>query len=330
MDAVLQTMVDEKIGPGERRKEFLSLFSSYVPESKGGITLRSYPDAIMIALRSLSLAENDKVAISILSPNLYLTILSSLNLDFYLCDIDVDSGCISLEAAQKAVNDGVKAFLVHEPLGQIPFGLQEIKNFGLPIIEDMSESIGSQFNEFKAGIIGDISICSFEEDGLLSTAGGAVVVATKEDYFDRVKKITKAFNPYIELPDMNAALGIIQLLNFGSNLKRRYELHTMFKNAVMKTHHTIFGNGDIEFESNGYNFSVVLESNVDEVINFANKYSVSCKKSFSMAVGVKYNDMYDRFPSALSAINRAISFPLYPFLQQKEQEAITKVLSHLP
>ena len=30
MDAVLQTMVDEKIGPGERRKQFLKLMAEYL------------------------------------------------------------------------------------------------------------------------------------------------------------------------------------------------------------------------------------------------------------------------------------------------------------
>ena len=29
MDAVLQTMVDEKIGPGDRKKAFIKAFSSY-------------------------------------------------------------------------------------------------------------------------------------------------------------------------------------------------------------------------------------------------------------------------------------------------------------
>ena len=39
MDAVLQTMVDEKIGPGEKRREFIKLFALYI-DKKDGIAVR--------------------------------------------------------------------------------------------------------------------------------------------------------------------------------------------------------------------------------------------------------------------------------------------------
>ena len=49
MDAVLQTMVDEKIGPGERKKQFVSSFCTLIGK-KYGLALRTYNDMIAISL----------------------------------------------------------------------------------------------------------------------------------------------------------------------------------------------------------------------------------------------------------------------------------------
>ena len=162
MDAVLQTMVDEKIGPGDKKKEFVALFSQLLTKVSGGLALRSYPEALRLALLSIGLKPKDKVAVSILSPLLYKTVCESLELELILCDVDPDTGILSMDEATKAVEQGAKAFLLHEPFGQIPYNAQELPTFGLPIIEDISESIGSHLQEFKSGMLGSIVICSLE------------------------------------------------------------------------------------------------------------------------------------------------------------------------
>lgn len=330
MDAVLQTMVDEKIGPGDKKKEFVALFSQLLTKVSGGLGLRSYPEALRLALLSIGLKPKDKVAVSILSPLLYKTVCESLELDLILCDIDPDTGILSMDEATKAVEQGAKAFLLHEPFGQIPYNAQELPTFGLPIIEDISESIGSHLQEFKSGMLGSIVICSLEEDNIISTGGGAIVFARNNETWEKLRTNNRPYRFYNEIPDMNAALGVIQLMNYEVNLKRRFELYTLYKNAILRTSHHLFGIENIDYESNGFMFSVVLNSKIDDAITFANKYSVSCQRSFASSIGSLYQEKYELFPIALPAINRAVSFPLYPFLQQKDQDAIVKVLSHLP
>ena len=75
MDAVLQTMVDEKIGPGERRKQFLKLMAEYLG-LKDGIAVRSYTDALKAAITSLCLESGDSIAVSVLSPEIYRTVIN--------------------------------------------------------------------------------------------------------------------------------------------------------------------------------------------------------------------------------------------------------------
>jgi len=329
MDAVLQTMVDEKIGPGERRKDFLRLFCQYVG-AKDGSCLRSYLDALELSLSVFALDKGTKVGVSVLSPAIYRVAAERLGLDIYLMDIDPLSGCISLDSAKKAVAEGVTTFIVHEPVCQLPSGLEAMKDMGVNIIEDVTESIGSTFLGLAAGKLGSVVVCALEEDGIISTGGGAVVVARDAELSEKIKNLYRLTSPYTELADMNAALGIIQLVNLPDLLKRRSEIFRMYQQALMKTGNRLFGEKNIDFTSNGFVFPVIVNGRPDEVIAFAQKYSVSCKRSFTKSIGIRYADRMDLFPGAVDALSRGLSFPLYPFLQPKDLEAIVKVIGHLP
>lgn len=338
MDAVLQTMVDEKIGPGDRRKEFLKLLAGYL-NLKDGITDRSYPSALITALKAAGVKEGDKVIVSVLSPDFYKQVVESLGASLILADISPDSGCLSYESISRAFENGGSVILLHEPVCQLPVGLENIKELGLPVIEDITQSFGSRIQEgsgddatviLAPGMTGDIVVCAFEEDCIISTGGGAVVLAKNDERIEEIKKAGSVYSPYSDLPDMNAALGIIQLNSLGDLLSRRNELYKMFMQSVMKTENKVFGQRSVDFLANGYVFPVVINSRCDEVIAFAKKFDVSARRTFSKTVGIHYQERFDLFPNAIAALNRGISFPLYPFLQQKDIEALNKVLSHLP
>ena len=338
MDAVLQTMVDEKIGPGERRKEFLKQLAACLG-LKAGVSDRSYPSALATSLKAIGVKAGDKVIVSVLSPEIYRTVIESLGAEMLLADISAETGCLSQESISRAFEKGGSAVLLHEPVGQLPLGLDNVRDLGLPIVEDITQSFGSRMVEgsgddavvtFAPGRIGDIVVCAFEEDSIISTAGGAAILTRFDSRLDELRRLAAVYSPYNDLPDMNAALGIIQLAGLDALLERRGELYKMFLQSIMKTEHKVFGLKSVDFQSNGYVFPVVVNSRTDDCISFANHHDVSCKRTFSKTVGIHYQERFDLFPNAIGALNRGLSFPLYPFLQQKDTEALNKVLSHLP
>ena len=135
------------------------------------------------------------------------------------------------------------------------------------------------------------------------------MLSSSPERIEVLKKLVAPTSPYTDLPDMNAALGIIQLAGLDGLLSRRNELYKMFMQAVMKTENKVFGLRSVDFLSNGYVFPVVVNGRPDDCIA---------------------QERYDLYPNAVAALNRGLSFPLYPFLQQKDTEALNKVLSHLP
>lgn len=328
MDAVLQTMVDERIGPGEKKNDFLKQFCTYLGAS-GGLALRTHVDALVIALRSLSLPAQAKIGVSLLSPQLYETVANQLGYELVLGDIDKEHGCLSQNEALRLVSLGCRALLVHEPMGQIPYQV-DYSQCGVPVIEDISQSLGSTYENQKAGSYGDLVVCAFEEDGVVSCGGGSALVYRKGSLSNVIQAIADEIPPCIELPDMNAALGTIQLTNLEDHLVKRREFYTLYAKSLLKTAHRLYGIGNIDFQPNGYGFCVVLDSKAEDAIAFAKKYQVSAKKTFTDTLAQTVSDRFDAYPQGLPAYLRAISLPLYPFLKQSDVELLMKVISHLP
>ncbi|MBQ0070757.1 MAG: DegT/DnrJ/EryC1/StrS aminotransferase family protein [Spirochaetales bacterium] len=326
MDAVLQTMVDEKIGPAEKKKQFVKAFADYT-RKKDGIAFRSYMDAISVALNSFGLEEGDGVALSVFTPEVYLTVVKSLGLKPVVLDVD-DEMMISAEEIRKNM-DSIKAIVYFEPICQLPTDPQEIKEIGLPILEDISQSVGSMNGDIKPGRVGTIVISATEEDAVVSTAGGAVILSDDEVVLERMKKEIENYSSYVEMADLNASLGIVQLAKLDSVVARRNSIYKTYQQAVMKTSAKMFGQGSVDFFPNGYGFSVIVNERPDETIAFAQRYQVTARKTFSKAIGARYQDRYDKYPHGVPALARAVSFPLYPFLASAEIDTIQKVIAHL-
>lgn len=328
MQAVIQTMVDERIGPGVRKKEFLDGLKSRL-NMAGGIALRSYYDSIVSSLKLLNVEKGSVIITSVLAPKIYKVAAKELGAKLLLCDINKETGCLSVESALEAVGKGGMVVLLNEPACQIPYG-EDFSVLGVPIIEDISQSFGSSYADSYAGSFGDLVICAFEQEHIVSCGGGAVILYKKNDYKDPLKSLYKDIARYEEMPDMNAALGIIQLSEFDGYLLRRRELFEMFKKALLKTDHKLFGNADLDFDSNAWIFPVVLDSKPEDVIAFAKKYHVICKPLFDSVVGSDSKDKFALYPGATSALLRGVAFPLYPYLKSSDIDTLVKVISHLP
>lgn len=331
MTAVLQTMVDEKIGPGDRKKEFVRLFTALISQPEAhGVALRSYLDALSLALQSVGAGEGSVIATSVLAPGVYARVAATLGATLVLGDIDPSTGCISHAEATRLAGEGAEILILHEPSGTLPFEA-DYTTCGMKIVEDITESLGSRFDELIPGMQGDVIVCACEERDIISTGGGAVCVLPKKSGLTRFpEEILGPERTYIEMPDMNAALGIVQIETIELQLRRRTELYDQFKKSLMKTSHKVFGIKDIAFESNGHDFTVLLDSKPEDVAKFATKYGVSSLNPFDGCVGSAFSDRFDIFPQGIPMILRGMAFPIYPFLKSDDVETLNRVISHLP
>jgi len=328
MNAVLQTMVDEKIGPGERKRQFAAEVAEILGK-KHCIPLRTYDDALQFSLSACGVHEGSLVGMSVLSPYIYLITVKMLGAEIRMGDIDMSTGCLSASEAKRLQDEGCTCILLQEPMGMIPYQ-EDFSLITIPVIEDVTQSIGSSYDQEKAGKWGSVQVCAFEEQDMISTAGGAAILTDDQKLRDTILEKIERIRSFVELPDMNAALGMIQCETFAEQLEKRRNFYRLFQKGLLKTHHKPFGIANPEFDINGYGFAVQLDSKIEEVVDFATRYQVSTKKTFSGCVGSDKTEDFEHYPVAIPFLLRCISFPLYPFISQSDSDLLLKVISHLP
>jgi perosamine synthetase len=328
MSAVLQTMADEQIGVGESTKQFTQLLKEFLGIEGYGVTLRDLIYALRIALLSLDLPSDAVIGISALSPKFYQNVITSLGYSSHIFDIDSETGVIGYDDFINYTGR-IDALILYEPYGNM-VTTPLWREVEVPIIEDISESIGSCYDEITAGTIGDVVVASFEEAAVVSTAGGATILTADEAIGKRLATLVAPDLPYVALADLNAALGVVQLGELRKNIEKRGAIFERYRLSLMKGKHTLFGINEIDYQSNGASFVVLLEAKAQQAQKFCLNNGVSVAFAFENRVIDDALERFDLYPQAIPAITRALRFPLYPFLTKEQVRQVEKVLAHLP
>jgi len=109
--------------------------------------------------------------------------------------------------------------------------------FGLVIVEDAAEALGSSYNGKACGGLGLLGALSFNGNKILTTGGGGAIVTNDEGLARRAKHLTTTaktshswafFHDEIgynyRMPNLNAALGLAQLAQLDNRLSQKRRL----------------------------------------------------------------------------------------------------------
>lgn len=127
----------------------------------------------------------------------------------------------------------------------LPCRIEEIvtlcDDYGIPVVEDAAESLGSFVGDRHTGGFGRLGVLSFNGNKIITTGGGGMILTHDADLAARAKHLTttaKLPHPYefvhddvgynYRLPNLNAALGCAQMerlpemLAIKANIAARY------------------------------------------------------------------------------------------------------------
>lgn len=85
------------------------------------------------------------------------------------------------EAIQYGISQGKKPkAIIAVSLYGMPYKVDEInalsKQYGIPVIEDSAEALGSTYKKRKCGTFGDLSVLSFNGNKIITTSGGGALI----------------------------------------------------------------------------------------------------------------------------------------------------------
>ena len=165
---------------------------AYIRNDVHAACLSSGTGALHLALEILGVVPGDEVLCQ------SFTFAASANPIVYLgakpvfIDSEPDTWNISPELLEKAILSRLalgtkpKAIIAVHLYG-MPYKTDDIlaisKKYGIPVIEDSAEALGSEYKGKKCGSFGDLAILSFNGNKIITTSGGGALLSK-----DKVKK----------------------------------------------------------------------------------------------------------------------------------------------
>lgn len=113
--------------------------------------------------------------------------------------------------------------------------------YGIPVLEDAAEALGSEYQGHKCGTIGRYGALSFNGNKIITTSGGGALICPDAESAARVKFYAtqaRENRPYYyhetigynyRLSNISAGIGCGQMTVLPDRVKRRREIHDLYK-----------------------------------------------------------------------------------------------------
>jgi dTDP-4-amino-4,6-dideoxygalactose transaminase len=137
-------------------------------------------DALTIALRAVGVGPGDEVVMP--SFTFYATAEAALAMGAkpVFCDIDLDTFCVTPETVRAALTPRTKAIVPVHLFGNVA-PADELRELGVPVVEDAAQAAGGERNGVKAGALGDAATFSFFPSKNLPCLGDGGAITTDDD-----------------------------------------------------------------------------------------------------------------------------------------------------
>jgi dTDP-3-amino-3,4,6-trideoxy-alpha-D-glucose transaminase len=137
-------------------------------------------DALTIALRAAGVQPGDEVVMP--SFTFYATAEAAIVIGArpVFCDIDPGTLCVTAETVRAVLTPRTKAIVPVHLFGNVaPVG--ELRELGVPVIEDAAQAAGASLDGVRAGALGDAATFSFFPSKNLPCLGDGGAITTDDD-----------------------------------------------------------------------------------------------------------------------------------------------------
>ena len=144
--------------------------------------------AIHLLLTALGIKEGDEVIVPECTWIATAAPITYLKATPVFCDIEPINWCLAPDSVRKYITKKTKAIIAVDLFGNMPYmdDITAIANeYGIPLIEDSAEALGSVYKGVKAGKFGIGSVFSFHRTKTIATGEGGMLLLDDEELYNR-------------------------------------------------------------------------------------------------------------------------------------------------
>ena len=231
-------------GWGDRCYEYINRFEEMFKEHLGvkyAIATSSCTGALHIGMAALGIGPGDEIILA--DTNWIATVSPIVHLGAKPIFVDIleDSWCLDPELVEQAITPRTKAIVAVHLYGNLCDMNRLLAigaKYGIPVIEDAAEAIGSVYHGKRAGSMGTFGAFSFHGTKTLTTGEGGIFVTNDADLYERVLTLsnhgrargqTKQFWPDMvgfkyKMSNIQAAIGCAPIERIEGLTRRKREI----------------------------------------------------------------------------------------------------------
>ena len=275
---------------GENVKKFEQMTANFTGTTHGVATVNG-TSALHMALLVCGVIAGDEVISQALTFAATCNAITYCGASPVFIDVDRDTLGLSPKALEKwlsknaELKDGqtfnrktgarISACVPMHTFG-FPLRITEIveicEAFGITVIEDAAESLGSYSGDRHTGTFGKLATLSFNGNKVITTGGGGMILTSNDELAKKALHLTttaKVPHPYefvhdevgynYRLPNLNAALGCAQMENLNAMLDVKADIAAIYRAFCLK-HGFQFVNGIENARPNYWLNAIILNS----------------------------------------------------------------------
>jgi perosamine synthetase len=340
-------------GWGDRCYEYIGRFEGLFRDFTGArhaIATSSCTGALHMGLAALGVGPGDEVILADTNWIASAAPITYVGAKAVFVDILPDTWCIDPDRAEAAISPRTKAIIavhLYGNLCEMDRLLDIGKRYGIQVIEDAAEAIGSRWQGKHAGTLGKFGTFSFHGTKTLTTGEGGMFITDDDELFETVLTLsnhgrsrtqTKQFWPdavgfKYKMSNIQAAIGCGQMERIDELVERKREIFNLYNNSLGNVPGVTM-NPEKTGTINGYWMPTAVftpETGVtrDRLLQVFKEENIDGRVFFHPLTSLPMFEPHEDNPQSYEIPHRAINLPSYHDLTTLEQERVLEAISTL-
>ncbi len=265
---------------------------------------------------------------------------------FLTQECDWENGCLINRATNRRVRGIIPVHLYGHPVDMSPI-LDLAEKYGIFVVEDATEALGSRYRNKFAGTLGEVGAFSFNGNKMITTGGGGMVVTENSELAEHIKYLTtqaKAPGPVYyhaevgynyRLTNIQAAMGLAQLEKVDEFVSRRRAVAHYYQRELEDVNGIIVG-GEADWAWSNHWLSWILIGadygrSKDELLKEFSDKEIEARGFFIPLHTLPPYRSYQAYKisDAIELHDRGINVPSHTTLGEDDLRIVVDTIIHL-